>query len=238
MPYFSEQLIKAINNWQAGSKDKARKAKKLAEAVKAHNLDAWFLGCDDDCFRRSVLTNSAVSELFFEFEVSEETSSWSVDQTVVFRFKGGPPLDQRPGVIFKHRPQLGQVILNLDRLYQHPEFWKSAEHWESTGINLQKGIRKYANIQREVVMLLDKVPHDEIFAFGGDSAPTIAAGNMDGATIIGSGSVEPDAVRNAFSDAGAPVHKWVTGEGVQNIYRGWVDNALRRLAAKSANPSP
>ena len=180
MPYFSLALIKAVNAWQAGSLDKRKKAKKLKEVIKEANLDQHFVGCDDPCFRRSVLSGGAVKELLFEFQISEETSAWTTRQSVAALFKDGPPDPPLPGVIFKHSPQSEEVLLNLARLYDHPEFMKSVEHWEGKGLDFGKGIRRYLSSQFEVIMNVNKVLHDEIFAFGSNAGIGIAAGEMQG----------------------------------------------------------
>ncbi|MCI1141304.1 hypothetical protein MOP88_01305 [Sphingomonas sp. WKB10] len=83
-------MVKAVNDWQAGSVGKRRKATAISKAITASPLDSSLTACDVQCYRRSVLTKSAVTQMFFEFEVSEETSSWTTRRAVAAQFRGGP----------------------------------------------------------------------------------------------------------------------------------------------------
>jgi hypothetical protein len=232
MPYFPRKLIKAVNDWQAGSVAKGRKARKLREAIDAASLDQYLRGCDDVCYRRTALVGSSVKELLFEFYISEETSAWSTRRDFVATFRGGPPDPPVPGVIFKHQPKAGEVVLNMVRLYEHPEFMKSVEHWKAQGLDVSKGIERYHGSQSEIIMEVDQVLHDEIFAFGSNSAMGIAKGEMEGVRPIGKIDLDPEHVRKSFAEAGLPVKKWVFGESVPRIYMNFIHKALKRLDAK------
>jgi hypothetical protein len=232
MPYFSRNLIKAVNAWQAGSVGKAKKASRLRDAVNTANLNDYYRSCDEPCYRRSTLVGKAVKELLFEFYISEETSAWSTRQNIVASFRDGPPNPPVPGVIFKHAPKAGEVVLNLVRLYEHPEFWKSVDHWDAQGLNLSKGIKRYHNSQYEVVMNVDQVLHDEIFAFGGNSAIEFAKGEVEGVSFIGGADLDPENVKTSLAEAGVPVKRWVFGESVPRIYMNFIRRSLKRLDAK------
>jgi len=172
MPYFSRELIKAVNDWQAGSYGKAKKLLNLQIALEARPIDRYYLKCDVPCYRRTALTKWAVGNLFFRFYISEETSAWSTSRHFVVKFRNGPPTPPDPGAIFRHSPSDGEVVLNLERLYDHPEFIKSVDGWQKDGLNVSAGIGKFRNTQHEVIMRVNRVPHDEIFAFGSNASQT------------------------------------------------------------------
>lgn len=199
--YFPRDLIEAIDNWQAGSTGKLRKAKRLRRILGEMNLDGYFRSCDEYCYGRSVLDEKAVRTLLFEFHVPEETSSWSTSIPFVAGFKGGPPGLPHPGVIFRRMPKKDEVVLNLHRLFEHDEFEKSLKLWEAKGLNLSRGLRKYGSLQREVIMDVKQVPHAEIFAFGSDAAEMHAAGDVEGAVILGDASRAPHEVGSLFAQA-------------------------------------
>lgn len=229
-PYFSKELIRAVNDWQTGSVGKKRKARAIAKAIAAAPLDPFLTSCDDICYRRSVLEKSVVSDLFFTFKINEETSSWTTKASVAAKFKNGPPDPPKPGVIFAHEPAAGEVVLNLERLIAHPQFWPSVEHWKTLGLNVSSGIERWGNTQHEIVLMVDQVPHDEIYAFGSNSATSAIDGAL-GTTVIGTTALTPEEVTRTFDDFGVPTKRWIFGEGVERIYRNWIQTVLGRLLA-------
>lgn len=227
-PYFSKELIRAVNDWQTGSVGKKKKAEAIAKAIAAAPLDSYLTSCDDVCYRRSVLEKNVVSDLFFTFKISEETSSWTTKSSVAARFKGGPPDPPKPGVIFAHRPLAGEVVLNLERLIAHPQFQPSVKYWKALGLNVASGIERWGNTQHEVVLLVDHVTHDEIHAFGSNSA-TSAIEQALGTTVIGTTALSSEDVARTFEGFGVLTKRWIFGEGVEHIYRNWIDKVLGRL---------
>lgn len=227
-PYFSKELIRAVNDWQTGSVGKKKKAKAIVNALAAVPLDPYLTSCDDICYRRSVLEKRVVSDLFFTFKISEETSSWTTRSSVAVKFKGGPPDPPKPGVIFAHQPAAGEVVLNLERLIAHPEFQPSVEHWKALGLNVSMGIERWGNSQHEIVLLVDQVPHEEIYAFGSNSATSVIAGTL-GTTVIGTTALTANEVTKTFEEYGVPTKRWIFDEGVERIYRNWIENVLRSV---------
>lgn len=226
-PYFSKELIRAVNDWQAGSVGKKKKAEAIAKAIAAAPLDPYFTRCDDICYRRSVLEKRIVSDLFFTFKVSEETSSWTTKVSVAAMFKDGPPDPPKPGVIFAHQPTADEVVLNLERLIAHPQFKTSVEHWKALGLNVSKGIERWGNTQHEIVLLVDHVPHNKIHAFGSNSATSAIEAAL-GTKLIGTTSLTADEVTKSFGEFGVPTKRWIFGEGVERIYRSWIETVLGR----------
>jgi len=175
-----------------------------------------------------VLAKSAVSELFFTFKISEETSSWTTRSSVAAKFKGGPPDPPKPGVIFAHQPAAGEVVLNLERLISHSEFRDSVAYWKAHGLDVSSGIERWGNTQHEVVLFVDQVPHKEIYAFGSNSA-TSAIEKALGTTVIGGTALTPNEVTRQFGEFGVSTKRWIFGDGVERIYRNWIETMLGRL---------
>jgi hypothetical protein len=235
-PHLSRNLLRAVNAWQAGSVGKKGKAAKLKKVAEADKLEAYLRACDQDCYRRSVLTKAAVSELFFTFTIPEETSSWTTDAFVASRFKGGPPDSGFPprqaGVIFRHRPTEDEVVLNLERLYKHEAFWPCVEHWEAAGADFTSGIRKYAGGQAEVILDVERVPHHEIHAFGGNAAEAWAKNGVGGLPVVGETAMTPGEIETSASDVGASPRRWLTDESVQTVYLNFIHGALKVAEAR------
>lgn len=235
-PHFSRELLRAVNDWQAGSIRKAEKAKILQKIVERDRVEDYLRTCEVDCYRRSVLTGPAASELFFEFSISEETSAWTVDPSFAFRFRGGPPDPGNPpreaGVIFRHRPHSDEVVLNLERLHGHEAFEACVAYWEGEGANFQSGIRRYGNSQAEVVMSVDRVRHDEIYAFGSNAAEVWKADGVGGLPMLGETMLTPKEIESSAAAVGASPKRWLTGEGTRNAYINFIHTSLGRLEAR------
>lgn len=230
-PYFSRQLLKAIDSWQAGSVGKHKKAKQIASILRGEPLSAYHTSCDAACFRRSVIAKTTIRKLFFDFALPEETSSWTTRSGIACDFKDGPPDPPTPGVIFRHQPKPGEVVLNLERLMNDERFWPSVEHWKSQGADFSKGLEKYRSTQHEVILTIDSVPHDEFHALGSNAAQSILEGEFVGIPIIGETASSVGEIERNFADAGLPTRKWLFGESAERAYCRWVEKTLARLGA-------
>ena len=228
-PYFEKDLMKAVSDWQAGSKGKQKKAKTIAKILDRSPIEDSLRQCDVTCYRRSVLEGAALKSLFFDFCVEEETSSWTTQISIASAFKNGPPDPPNPGVIFQHKPRNGEVVLNLERLYRHPEFWPSVRHWEGEGSNFTSGIRRFTGLQREVILTVDQVPHEEIYAFGSNAAFDLEKGMFEDVLLLGDSPLNAEELNAAFSAAGLPLKRWVYGDSVPRIYANWIRRVLKRL---------
>lgn len=235
-PHFSREFLRAVNDWQAGSIRKAEKAQNLQKIVERDKVEHYLRTCEVDCYRRSVLAGSSASELFFEFSISEETSAWTTKAGFALRFRGGPPDPGNPprqaGVIFRHRPQAGEVVVNLERLHSHEAFESCVTYWEGEGANFMSGIRRYGNSQAEVVMSVDRVRHDEIYSFGSNAAEAWKAQGVGSLPVLGETALTSKEIESSAAVVGAPLRRWLTGEGTRNAYINFIHAALGRLEAR------
>ena len=228
--YFSRRLLKAIDSWQAGSVGKNKKAKQIASILKSEPVDSYYTSCGEVCFRRSVIAKQTIKQLFFDFQLPEETSSWTTRSDVAASFKGGPPDPPTPGIIFRHQPKPNEVILNLSRLMTHEKFWPSVEYWETEGSDFGKGLRKWAATQHEVILKVASVPHNEFYALGSNAAQSVLGGAVgDGVKIIGDTPLTVNEISSAFTDAGLATKKWIFDESAKRAYENWVKRVLTRL---------
>ena len=78
------------------------------------------------------------------------------------------------------------------------------------------------------MLSVDCVQHKEIYACGSNSA-TSAIDTALGTMIIGSTALTANEVTRQFEEAGVPTKRWITGEGVDRIYRNWVATVLGRV---------
>lgn len=112
-------------------------------------------------------------------------------------------------MIFKHVPTPSEVVLNLENLYCHEGFWPSVDHWTSQGVDFSSGIRNFRGSQHEVILTVDAVPHNEIYAFGGDATLQFQGDGVGGLPKIGEADPDPTVVEQNFSQFGLAPRRWV-----------------------------
>ncbi len=163
MSKYSKEFIKAISRWQMGSKNKSKKAKTLKKEIKACKLESPFNVYKGDCFRKIDLTDNSVYELGTSLKLKEQLSSWTNSIDIAKTFKKGPSRELISCIIC-HKPSKEEVVLNLHALYSDPNFVKAIAECSNHEI---KGIMKYWNSQKEIILELDLVPITEICSLGG-----------------------------------------------------------------------
>ncbi len=81
-------------------------------------------------------------------------------------------------------------------------------------------------------MTVDKVPHEEIHAFGSNSALEIKNAVAQGITFIGSTPSDLDEITRVFAEFGVPTKRWIYGDQAQRVYANWLTRVLKRLNVK------
>jgi len=81
-------------------------------------------------------------------------------------------------------------------------------------------------------MTVDKVLHEEIYAFGSNSAADVKNAVAQGVTFIGSTALDLVEITRVFSEFGVPTKKWVYGDPAQRVYANWLRRVLKRLDVK------
>lgn len=172
MTTFDPKLLQAINDWQKGgthAKDsRGRKLKRLAAA-----LDAQFRYTDQPCYRRIDLDNPNLQLLGETLRLPETISAWTLSPDVARGFnRGVPPVGEKLGIIVRlaPHPPPGSVIVNLDAVFNDPGF-RTAEVEYRNGIEqYERGMGRYSNDQREVIIECPEVRLDQVWAWGGESS--------------------------------------------------------------------
>jgi hypothetical protein len=164
---FDAGLLQAISDWQLGGDAEAKQVRgKRLEAL-ASVLPAEFKSCTADCYRRLSLTKGSVWKVGTEYELEETISSWTLSLNVAKAFKDGVPPKGYQGAIFAHQPSAQEVIINLNTLFSNAEFQRAISECRKKIKNFDKGIGRYGNSQREVVLSPESLPLDSVHCWGG-----------------------------------------------------------------------
>lgn len=207
---FTPQLIKAIDNWQAGSSGKARKARRLREF--SRHLPVSYRSPVPIVFRQmrgNFRHTIGIAAGFIPDAISSWTSSLQVAQTL-----GEDHVDpSKVMLIFTRRPSHHEIILNLNDIYSDPDFMDTVDVVERhLGKRFDKGIRCWSNTQHELVLRETDIANDQIEFIGAfrrlsDVVPTI--GQRDPA------APSDEAIFKELTGRRTNQHFWVARHGAQ-----------------------
>jgi hypothetical protein len=213
---FSLELLQAISDWQRGGdlKQKARRGKRLKALSEA--LDPEFRETSLCCFRQISLDKGFLWKLGDKLHLKEDISSWTLVTDVAKEFKGGPPAEGWQGVIFEFVPEGSQVILNIDALFRDPRFLEACEAAKGDVIGYYEGIGQYGRSQREVVLEVESLPIEAVYALGGHSSTKESLAGMYFGREPNAGELEFFNSLLVRSKARfGPV--WVTGDAMKRV---------------------
>lgn len=164
---FNLKLLKAINEWQIDSSDsRGNKLKSLSA-----NLPSNFVTCNHVCYRKIELGKSGIFSIIGKNRLKEKISSWSQSVEVAKKFKYGVSTkDGEQSLILRYSPTANEVILNLKEVYSSPLFHQAVAYYESQIKNINRGIKKYGDSQREIILEVDEVSLSNIHMLGGHSS--------------------------------------------------------------------
>lgn len=166
---FRLELLQAINDWQCGSSKKALLGEELKRL--SEELDPRFKEVSLCCFRQISLDKAALWHLGTKLLLPEAISSWTLSIEVAETLKGGVPQPgDWQGIIFEIVPRPDQVVLNLDTLYRDPDFAAFYEEMRTKIIRFGDGIGRYGRSQHEVILEVDAIGLDSVYALGGYSS--------------------------------------------------------------------
>ena len=167
MTGFTLELLQAINDWQRGGdhKQKLRRGKKLKQLAAA--LPEQFRTCSKICYRQEAHEKDRIWQLLADESLPETIAAWTTDLSIAMDFKNGVPPNGLRGVIFSLTPPSESVIINLIEIYSEPDFRLAIEQHKLGIIGFGKGIGRYDDTQREIVLEMHKLRSRTIHCYGG-----------------------------------------------------------------------
>jgi hypothetical protein len=227
-PMFTLEFLQAVSDWQQGgsAKVKAKRGAKLkAEAAKVSEKYRSPSLC---LFRQISLAKTPLYKLMDTLRLPETVSAWTKDTSVAKEFKGGVPDIEWQGVIFAIPPKTGSVILDLDALYRDPKFQKAIEDQKHKITGYDKGAGRYLGIQREVVLEIESVNLDDVYALGGYSSDIDTLGRLWLGRMPSDD--EKEFMVRTLSDAGqAAGPYWLEAPGKDRVLAKIQDSDMPRL---------
>lgn len=171
---FPATLLHAIDRWQKGGDHaaKVKRGQRLKQQVLSLN-DASLGWCPEVVYRRLALPQRYIWTFITTGALPETISAWSLNLDVAKGIKGGVPPEWQDGkrwvgVILGYKPKPEDVVVNLDALWLDLRYQRFLA--EAGPEKYAEGIRRYKNLQREVVLDLERVSLKQIWSWGGYSS--------------------------------------------------------------------
>lgn len=170
---YSLELLQAINDWQSTGIGTSKT--QIAERIIEHSkeLPIKFKSINTKCYRQLALSGMNSVLLGANMQLPETYSSWSFDKSVVENFNGGVPPAGMQGVIFEVDNTISdvEVIINLFELFKDEIFLEVCEKKKNDILSYKTGIGYFLNKEAEVILKVQKLTINQIWAYGGYSAP-------------------------------------------------------------------
>jgi hypothetical protein len=160
---YPEGLIRAIDRWQAGSKDKARKARMLWDW--SRHLPPQYRALPTTVFRQ-VRVNARLGIGMAVGVFLESISSWTTSHQVAQRFRQEDGDREKVLMIFARHPAADDIIINLNALYADPDFMETVRATSARLDKTFRGIERWKGSQEEVVLKETTIANDEIVSLG------------------------------------------------------------------------
>ena len=227
---FPDALICAIDDWQAGSGDKQRKAQTLRE-TSAH-LPAAYRE-NPACTYRQMRANFQLAIGVGVDAMPDAVSSWTTSLDVAKHFREHDKDRKKVLMIFGRRPAQEDVILNLNAVYANPDFLDTVEAAEIRLGRQFKGIARWENTQQEVVLDETVVGNDNIISIGAfrqfsDVVPMIGERDPN--------APSDDDIYHQLIGKPAYEHFWTSPESAQNGIRNAAEKIQKYLKDKNVWP--
>lgn len=169
---FSDELLKALADWQRGWQENQAQREYLADALlnATKYLDEKFKHVNKPCYRKRFLHHGELVDIVLNNEKYEGLVSWTMNKEFAELFKGLYKPDAVSGAIFEHTPGEGEVVVNICELWKDNKFIQAAHDFKQRFPDDAKPLFHFKDLQGEVV-LTSPLRALEIIALTGASSP-------------------------------------------------------------------
>jgi len=169
---FNDEFFKALNRWQKGWSEDQEKKKEFTSALKkeCETIDIKYKTVDCPCYRKRYLHQGELVDIIINDNKIEGVTSWTTDVRYAEFFKGLFRDGAVTAAIFEHIPKKGEVILNINKLWECEDFIKDIENFKERNPDECDAIYHFEDGQNEVIL---EVPlkGSEICILSGKSSP-------------------------------------------------------------------
>lgn len=174
-PVFTDDFLDAMGAWQRGWMEEPELRKELTHALltamRGTNLPPVATSCDQVCYRKRFLSKNNPENggdhvpVFIGGRYDEGVASWSTEFEWLTTFKREIRTNSNTA-IFAHKPEPGEVVLNIQALWQADGFADAVDDYTRRGGAQAEALNNFKDKQYEVILRAPLLV-DEIEAFCG-----------------------------------------------------------------------
>lgn len=161
---FDIDFLKSLSEWQKGWGEVQEKRRLLADKLVStcEKLPDEFKTCEDYCFRKRFIVGGEIVPIILNDDFFEGIASWSLDLSFTKTFKYLLRPDSKFAMIFKKRPRVEDVIVNVDSLWKNKQFKVAVQELEKAKPKIAKPIIHFKNYNQSEVVLRTTLKGSEI----------------------------------------------------------------------------
>lgn len=151
---FTDDLLKAISNWQNGWSENQERRRLLADELveQCEKLPSKFKTVKGCCFRKRFINEGEVVPIVLDNDFFEGIASWTEDKDYAKGFKGIIKYSSKFVMLFKQKPTPEEIVVNIASLWKDKRFIKAAADLKNRDENAVKALFHFRDIQSEVVL--------------------------------------------------------------------------------------
>jgi hypothetical protein len=168
---YSHGFLEALGAWQRGWQEAPERRLVLARALDAEvgQLPDRVKVVEEPCFRKRFLYDRDLGPLFLG-GLDEGPTSWTLRREYAHRFKGYYRAESVCAAIFAHSPSPEEVVVNIVRLWEDPDFREALSGYQARGGPNADALENFKGDQGEVV-LRSKLKAIDIIGLTGIGSP-------------------------------------------------------------------
>lgn len=168
---FSREFLISLSKWQKGWAENQDKRRQIADELvrQCEQIPNRYKTYYRACYRKRFIVNGEMAPILLYDNFFEGIASWTSDLDYAKRFKGIDRPSSKFVVIFKKKPRPQEIILNIQSLWNDPDFKNAVQEFEMDDSDAAKALLNFKDLQSEII-LRSTLKGSEIIDIVGESS--------------------------------------------------------------------
>jgi hypothetical protein len=235
---FNREFLIVLSEWQKGWGECQEKRRKLADRLVevCTDLPSEFKSCDSECFRKRFILGGEIVPIILNDDFFEGIASWTLDESFAKDFKQLVRPSTSFAMVFKHTPNIKEVIVNLCSLWDNDFFKTAVSELNNEEPDIAYPLLNFKDFQSEVVLRT---------TLKGSEIEYIVGVSSDFDEICNLGQIPEDereelSIKYAQDPNGIPIYfpTYASSEGTRGAVRNTIVKMRELIADATSNNVP